>query len=94
MNKHGVDIPVVPEYYVHVDAQTPEFKQGFEEGLGKATALKAMQFSSEDHCLRMLNFLFLERKQTGQMSEKLLRMNAGYFMGMLSGGIFTLKEGT
>ena len=93
MNKHVVDKPVVPEYYVDVAAQSFEFRQGFEEGLGKAIALKAMQFSSEEHCLRMLNFLYLERKQTGQMSEKLLRMNAGYMLGLLSGGVFTLKEG-
>ena len=88
------DTPVVPEYYVDVAAQTPEFKQGFEEGLAKALAIKTLQFSSEERCLKMLNFLFLERKQKGQMSEKLLRMNAGYFLGMLSGGVFTLKEGT
>ena len=74
------DTSVVQEYYVDVAAETPEFKQGFEEGLAKALVIKTLQFSTEERCLRMLNTLFLERKQTGQMSEKLLRMNADTFL--------------
>lgn len=89
-----MDTPVVPEYFVDVIAESPEFKQGFEEGRTKALVVKTLQFSSEQRCLRMLNVLFLERKQTGQMSGKLLRMNAGYMLGLLSGGVFSLKEGT
>lgn len=89
-----MNTPVVPEYYVDVTAETPEFKQGFEEGREKALVIKTLQFSTEERYLKMLNVLFLERKQTGQMSEKLLRMNAGYMLGLLSGGVFSLKEGT
>ena len=74
----------LPPPQVGILASTTYFRRAFQHGENATIDTKMNQLATEERCITLIEYLFVDLAKQGKMDDLMLRRNTGYLLGFLS----------